>query len=1701
MKKQLLRSFLGFLFLLSFSAFAQPGMTCADPIVINSLPFQESNSTANFSDAFDTAQGASCGAIPVTTNYSTGNEVFYSYTSAITGVANITMTPSASASSIFIYEGCSNVGVSCVAGMANPGSSVRNLTLNITAGTTYIIVISSGLATQTVSYNLLIQSGLCTPQPVGLSVSNVSTGGASLNWGAASFSSWEVEVQPYGSPIPSGNGTAVASNSYAAAGLQPDTQYQFWVRAKCGVSPTAFTQWSGPYAFNTLLCENADKCNYIFRMSSTAGGWGTTRMQVRQNGHVVTTIGSTATSNSQVSVNVALCKDMPFELFWSTAGTSPQGAAVSILNPFAQTIYSKPAGTGAANTVLYSGMVNCTAADCSIPPTNPVVSNITLTTATFTWQPNYPGSTQFEMLLVPGPNAPNPLPDNATPASYPVITTTGPYTFTASNLQPATIYYGFIRALCPDGAASDWRPFNAFNTVICNDSDKCNYKFYLTHTSGTSWNGSRMQVRQNGIVVATLGATDADINNTAGVTVPLCTGVPFDLYWSTQGSSPSKVGVSIRNPFQDQIYEKIAGNGFPTSVLYSGVADCSQPACPKPFNVLVSEITTTSAKLSWLETGTATQWEIYAAPEGAPAPVNGSPVSTTGFHYVTSVKPFVIPNLNPQTNYKVYIRSLCSGNQPGKWTSFSPVSFRTLLMNDECASAMLLPVHPVGEEVFVAGSTLQATASSPQPAASCEGADDDVWFRFVAESTKQLLTFTAPAGSDTLNYLIYAGNCTTPILGCSIGRYTRILDQLTPGSTYIIRVFTYSTSDADSTDFKISVSTPAPLTNTQCSNALPVPVNPSMGISEFVSGTTLGSVNTNPASLSCGTTVDDVWFSFVAEKSIHLIQVNSTGGSVSQLLYAVYGAGCAGAPLYCTDQAQSMASGLLPGNTYYVRVFTGYERTAYGNFDISVTTPPDASNDEATEAVPIVTNPGLTCENIFYGSSIGATASPQPVCDMQPGQGDVWYVFAATSESLQLDIRQLVSQSSSAVFPGYALYTGTPENLAFVTCQTPDDVYSGYVVGQQYYLRVWVNWTSLESKVFSLCIKKTLSCENAGVFCGSTSGDPYLFHNVSEIGSLGAIACLGSSPNQVFYKLRIGQSGQVSIKIEQNTAFDAESHPVGSGLDVDFVAWGPFSNPDSCDQIAYTECTACIDNTVDQAFYPYGNIVDCSYSASSVEVLHLPNALSGEYYVVMITNFNGSEGDIKLTQTNYGMQGAGTTICSDKIRLIAFIDENNNGVKDIDEVNFPEGNFVYRKNDDGPFFNITTTGGVYDMYDLSSSDSYDFSFQVLAEYSGNYSASAVVYNNVSLTDGSQIYYFPVTVIQDFDDVSVSVVPSSSPVSGAGYSNKVVYVNEGTHTVSGTVTFQKDPALAISDISEAGVISNPNGFTYDFVNLAPFETRVITVNMDVPPIPDLNLGDLLTNNATIAVSGNDIIPANNTDALTQPVVGSYDPNDKAESHSGLVNINDLNQGDYLFYTIRFQNTGTFNASNIRLTDALDAMLDESSIRMVAASHIYTLQRTGSQLVWTFSNINLPGEFQDEARSHGYVTFKIKPKPGYGVGDIISNTAEIYFDTNPGVVTNTVQTEVSAPLGTGTFDPANILIYPNPANAVVYINLQHTMENMERVTLYDVLGKTVKQLKAAAAREIALDVADLAKGIYILEVSITNDLKVIRKLVIK
>ncbi len=435
------------------------------------------------------------------------------------------------------------------------------------------------------------------------------------------------------------------------------------------------------------------------------------------------------------------------------------------------------------------------------------------------------------------------------------------------------------------------------------------------------------------------------------------------------------------------------------------------------------------------------------------------------------------------------------------------------------------------------------------------------------------------------------------------------------------------------------------------------------------------------------------------------------------------------------------------------------------------------------------------------------------------------------------------------------------------------------------------------------------------------------------------------------------------------------------------------------------------------------------------------------------------------------------------IKLNAFLDTNGNGIQNSGEQSFIYGNYTYQINN-GAVINLSSNNNGVILYESNPANSYNLTFTVNSSNASQYTVTNSSYSNITVANNSGIttYNFPVTQ-SPFNDLSISIQQIAGPRPGFIYSNKILFKNLGIQTIaSGTITFNVNNIVTISTYP-SGANPNATGFTYPFTNLLPYESRYIYVYFQVPTIPTVNIGQLLTNSASITIPVGDINMANNTSTLTQDIRSSYDPNDKQESHGGKIVHSTFTSNDYLTYTIQFENTGNANAINIRVNDILDTKLDETSIRMVDASNAYVLERVGSNLNWKFDGINLPPSVANTQIGHGTILFQIKPKPGYAIGDIIPNFASIYFDFNPAIVTDTWNTEFVAALSNESFAFTNFNFYPNPVKDNLKISNNSIIDSVEILSLLGqkMISKNVNSL------ETELNLSELSSGIYFVKVT--------------
>lgn len=344
----------------------------------------------------------------------------------------------------------------------------------------------------------------------------------------------------------------------------------------------------------------------------------------------------------------------------------------------------------------------------------------------------------------------------------------------------------------------------------------------------------------------------------------------------------------------------------------------------------------------------------------------------------------------------------------------------------------------------------------------------------------------------------------------------------------------------------------------------------------------------------------------------------------------------------------------------------------------------------------------------------------------------------------------------------------------------------------------------------------------------------------------------------------------------------------------------------------------------------------------------------------------------------------------------------------------------------------------------------------------------------------------------FKNLEVSVYPLNVARPGFTTTYKIVVSNKGSQKVNGEIVFNfNNSKMTYTTSSIAPDSQSAGSLSFNYTNLSPFHSKTIEVKLQMHTIPVTNIGDLLEFTATAQIP-QDITPADNTFVLKQNVVGSYDPNDIQILEGTQILLSQ--KDDYLHYVIRFQNTGNYHAQRVRVKNILDDQLDWSTLTLESYSHPNRAVVTnGNNVEFIFDAIYLPGT-NDEPNSHGYIAYKIKPKSNVVVGDIFTNNAEIFFDYNPAIVTNTVNTEiVNQILSTASVSITDFKIYPNPTNGLVYIK---SPEKIKKIIVYNSVGQQILRKE----NQSEIDLSSLPKGMYIVTVESENKVhtsKVIRK----
>ena len=194
--------------------------------------------------------------------------------------------------------------------------------------------------------------------------------------------------------------------------------------------------------------------------------------------------------------------------------------------------------------------------------------------------------------------------------------------------------------------------------------------------------------------------------------------------------------------------------------------------------------------------------------------------------------------------------------------------------------------------------------------------------------------------------------------------------------------------------------------------------------------------------------------------------------------------------------------------------------------------------------------------------------------------------------------------------------------------------------------------------------------------------------------------------------------------------------------------------------------------------------------------------------------------------------------------------------------------------------------------------------------------------------------------------------------------------------------------------------------------------------------------------------------------------------------------DITNTDTLEYKIEFQNTGIAPAYTVRIDDHLPPNVDPESIVPIIASHDYFMQYVDSVLTFNFVGIALPDSASDPIGSKGYVVYRVLQTPNNQPGTIIENQAEIFFDFNAPVITNTTQNVIIDYSGIDEYQISSLILYPNPTTGEIFISNSDLTNAITSIEVFDLQGRFL--LKETGNNLTSVNLGTFNKGVYLFQI---------------
>ncbi|TCI92639.1 fibronectin type III domain-containing protein [Tenacibaculum sp. M341] len=538
---------------------------------------------------------------------------------------------------------------------------------------------------------------------------NISINSADITWTDTASSNWEIEVINTGE-TPQGIGVLTSTQSYSLTNLNSSTSYDVYVRAQC--SSSNYSEWVGPYRFSTL----GDFCNGD-KFYDTGGESGNYKNLENIETLILPTSGNVVEIDFEVFqlengydyLTIYDGNDTNAPLIGSFTGLNSPGTIRSKPNQGITFVFTSD---NIINDIGWEASVNCITVSC-LSPEDFTYNNLLGNSVDLSWSSN--GSeNQWEIEY--GPSSFNigegtKVITTTNPITINSLNTSTTYDFYIKAIcgntsgEDDSFAVGPLTISTPEcGIYTAPYAFNVEDQNTNTTIENCWNGEPTTYNSGYFWeaqssrlntsNSSGPYKANTGNNYFTTRDRYSSINDVASLMTPLIditslTSPTLNFHSFMYGEFIGSLHVDILNngtwnedimvingQQQESIHDiweehfidlstytgviqvrfrAITNGNYNNDIAIDDVNIYNLPNCIKPSNIEVSNITGTTADLSWITNGNENSWAIEF---GTPNFVLGTGTSVTA-----NSNNFTLEGLPSETEVEIYIKSIC-GNNP-----------------------------------------------------------------------------------------------------------------------------------------------------------------------------------------------------------------------------------------------------------------------------------------------------------------------------------------------------------------------------------------------------------------------------------------------------------------------------------------------------------------------------------------------------------------------------------------------------------------------------------------------------------------------------------------------------------------------------------------------------------------------------------------------------------------------------------------------------------------------------------------------------------------------------------------------------------------------------------------------------------------------------------------------------------------------------